>query len=96
MSLQERVEVVKYAGENLRAGSRKIAEVFGCGRTQIQAILKNKETILKEYEANPQASRKQLGPPRLHPPSAALATNEAKEGQGIVRWWMVQPGTFHN
>ena len=29
-----------------------------CGRTQIQNIIKNKETILSEYEANAPASRK--------------------------------------
>ena len=34
-----------------------IAEFFKCGRTQIQNITKNKETILSEYEANAPVSR---------------------------------------
>ena len=33
-------------------GSRKLAETFQCGRTQIQAILKNKDTIKDLYESN--------------------------------------------
>lgn len=53
------MKVIEYAWENPQTGTRKIAEVFRCGRSQIQAILRNKETILSEYEANAPASRKQ-------------------------------------
>ena len=39
-------------------GSRKLAEMFNCGRTQIQKILKEKELILSDYETNAPSSRK--------------------------------------
>lgn len=32
--------------------ARKIAEIFKCGRTQINGIIKNKDEILKEWEKN--------------------------------------------
>ena len=44
--------------KNLSQSSRKIAEVFNCGRMQIQGIRKKRNTILSEYEANALASRK--------------------------------------
>lgn len=58
LSLARKVEVIEYRKKNPTLGSRKIAEVFKCGRTQIQNIIKNKEAILTEYEANAPASRK--------------------------------------
>ena len=57
LSLKERVSVIEYAQKNPKTGTRKIAEVFKCGRTQIQSILKNREALLSEYEANAPASR---------------------------------------
>ena len=32
--------------------ARKLADVFKCGRTQINNIIKNKDHILKEWESN--------------------------------------------
>ena len=58
LSLERKVEVIKYRKKNITLGSRKIAEFLKCGRTQIQNVIKNKETILSEYEANAPASRK--------------------------------------
>ena len=58
LCLARKVEVIEYRKKNPILGSRKITEVFKCGRTQIQNIIKNKETILSEYEANAPASRK--------------------------------------
>ena len=58
LSLKRKVEVINHANKNPLHSSRKIAEVFGCGRTQIQGILKKKEDILREYEANAPVSRK--------------------------------------
>ena len=56
LSLARKVEVIEYRKKNPTLGSRKIAEVFKCGRTQIQNIIK--EAILNEYEAFAPASRK--------------------------------------
>ena len=58
LSLKSKVEVIEYAKRNPSQSSRKIAEVFNCGRTQIQGIFKKRDTILSEYEANAPASRK--------------------------------------
>ena len=58
LSLARKVEVIEYRKKNPTLGSRKIAEAFKCGRTQIQNIIKNKEAILSEYEAFAPASRK--------------------------------------
>ena len=58
LSLEHKVEVIEYRKKNPTLGSRKIAEFFKCGRTQIQNIIKNKETILRGYEANAPVSRK--------------------------------------
>ena len=46
LSLKCKVEVIEYANKNPSQSSRKIAEVFNCGRTQIQGIIKKMEVIL--------------------------------------------------
>ena len=55
LSLKCKVEVIEYAKNNLSQSSRKIAEVFNCERTQIQAIITKKAI---KYEANAPASWK--------------------------------------
>ena len=57
LSLKRKVEVIKYANKNPSQSSRKVAKLFNCGRMQIQGIIKKKEAILSEYEANVPASR---------------------------------------
>ena len=58
LSLGNRVEVIDYAKKNPGVGTRRIAEIFKCGRTQVQAILKTKESIIADFETNAPASRK--------------------------------------
>ena len=58
LSLARKVEMIEYRKKNPTLGSRKIAEVFKCGHTQIQNIIKTKEAILSEYVAFAPASRK--------------------------------------
>ena len=60
LSLADKMEVIEYAKKNPSAGTRKIAEVFECGRTQIQMILKNQESITHNNETNAPAARKCL------------------------------------
>ena len=43
--------MVEYSKKHPRDSTRVIAEVFNCGRTQIQQILKNKDRIVLEFEA---------------------------------------------
>ena len=52
LSLKDRMKVVKYARKHPKETSRELAKVFGCGCTQIQAILKKKDEIAEEYERN--------------------------------------------
>ena len=56
--------MIEYAKQNPSAGTRKIAEVFECGRSQIQMILKNPESITRDYETNAPAPRKRLRGPQ--------------------------------
>lgn len=52
MSLQQRVEMIRYAKDHPKEGYRKIAEKFGIGRTQAHTILKERKEILALYERN--------------------------------------------
>ena len=45
-------EVIKAAEREPGIASRKLAEVFGCGRSQIQTILKSKRQIKELFESN--------------------------------------------
>ena len=63
LCLADKVKVIEYAKQNPSAGIRKIAEMFECGRTQIQTILKNQESITHDYKTNaPAAIKRLLGP----------------------------------
>ena len=59
LCLENKMKLIKYFEENPSTGSRKLAEIFGCGRTQIQLILKSKATIKIQYEMHTPANRKQ-------------------------------------
>ena len=52
LDISEKVKVLKFAKKNPNRGSRKLADHFGIGKTQIQAILKNKEAIMDAYASN--------------------------------------------
>jgi len=46
LDISEKVYVLEFAKKNPNLGSRKLADFFGIGKTQIQVILKNKEPIM--------------------------------------------------
>ena len=47
LTLEKKVELIKHApGHSLRS----LETIFGCGKTQISKVLKNKESILAEYQ----------------------------------------------
>ena len=58
LSLKKKVEVVKYTKKNPNVGSRKLASLFECGKTQIQTILRKQEAIMNDFEANGDGGRK--------------------------------------
>jgi hypothetical protein len=48
LSIDDKVELIKYHESHPQLGLRKIAEKCSCGRTQVSTIIKNKESILDE------------------------------------------------
>ena len=58
LDLSQKVAVLEFAKEHPTLGSRKIADQFKTGKTQIQAILWSKESIMATYESN--TSRNQV------------------------------------
>lgn len=58
LTLKQKVEVIDYVNKNPGSSSRKVSNVFKCGKTQIQSILKNKDEIMGEYEKNCPGNRK--------------------------------------
>lgn len=52
LDLSQKVAVLEFPKEPPSLGSRKIVDQFGTGKTQIQDILQNKESIIALYESN--------------------------------------------
>ena len=60
-SLEEKVKIITYAEENPQLGSRKLAAEFGCGRTCIQTLMKQKEVIMTDWKCSENSSLKKKG-----------------------------------
>ena len=58
LTLKEKVDVITFHEKHPKIGSREIAVNFGVGRTQIQNILKRKNELKSEFEANQPSTRK--------------------------------------
>ena len=52
LDLKKRYEVVRLKEKNPHVSARRLADQFKCGKTQIQAILLEKDEISKDYESN--------------------------------------------
>jgi len=52
LDISEKVKVLEFAKQNPNLGSRKLADHFEIGKTQIQEILENKEAIIDAYASN--------------------------------------------
>ena len=52
LSLKEKYDVIETSKKNPGMAARALAAKFGCGRSQINSILKNKESIIELYESN--------------------------------------------
>ena len=50
--LKKKYELVKEAEKNRTLKARELAELYGCGKTQVYSILKNKAAIIESYECN--------------------------------------------
>jgi hypothetical protein len=60
LDLKTCYEVIKFSDSNPKESTRKLAEKFGCGRTQIQKILLKRDEILSAFEDNSSGDTKQL------------------------------------
>ena len=52
LTLAQKYEVIKIAEKEKNIGVRKLSQVFGCGKTQISTVIRNKERIKDLYEKN--------------------------------------------
>ena len=57
LTLAQKYQVVKTAESEIKIGVRKLGQIFGCGKTQISTMLRNKERIKELYEANASGDR---------------------------------------
>ena len=55
LTLREKVEVIQLSGTG-GISARKLADRFGCGKTQITKALKNKQKIMSEWNSNESSS----------------------------------------
>ena len=60
-SLAEKVKIINYAEENPQLSSREFAGKFGCDRTCIQTLIKQKEDILTDWKCCENSSLKRKG-----------------------------------
>ena len=58
LSLEKKVENISKSKDNPGIGVRALADIFSCSKTQIAAILKQKESILASYESSASISKK--------------------------------------
>ena len=84
LSLAAKMKVIEYAKQNPSAGTRKIAEVFECGKTQIQTIRKNQDSITHNYEMNAPATRKRSRGPQYENVDSAVYDWYALAQQRLV------------
>ena len=61
LTLALKYEILKTAERTKKLGVRKHSEMFGCGKTHISVILKNRKRIKELYEANVSGQRCQTG-----------------------------------
>ena len=82
LSLKEKYEVINTANKNPGLTSRALATKFSCSKTQINTVLKNKDSIVEMYEAN-MSSTSVLSRKRSRP-SEFSAVNEA-----LYSWYLL-------
>ena len=81
LSLEKKVEVIKYQQKNPTISIRALGEQFNCGKTQIAYILKNKAAILSLYQQNVSAGRHITGKSR--------ASEFADVNEALYKWFCI-------
>ena len=60
LTLEKKIEVIKFYYKNTGIKHGALAEMFGCRRTQVAMILKHRESILTIYASNASDKRVQI------------------------------------
>ena len=72
LTLEKKVELIKYAEKHPKVGVRELGEVFKCGKTQVGCALKNKERLLEMFESNKSKTMIHTGAPWFSEVNKAL------------------------
>ena len=82
LSLEKKVEIIKHTQSNPGLSLRYLEIIFGCGKTQIGKILKNKESILASYQSNASGSR-------VHTISKACNSEYSEINDALYKWFVL-------
>ena len=82
LTLKMRYELVKEAEKNPRSNARSLAEKFECGKTQVYSILKEKASIIQQYECNAAASA-------CHSVQRSRKSPYSKVNDVLYEWYLV-------
>ena len=82
LSLEKKVEIIKHTQCNPGLSLRSLESLFGCGKTQIGKILKNKESILASYQSNASGSR-------VHTISKARNSEYSEINDALYKWFVL-------
>ena len=63
LTMKEKYELIKQSRSTPSQNVRELAEIYGCGKTQVYSILNNKDKIIKMYKSNaPLTSKRKRKP----------------------------------
>ena len=82
LTLEKKIEVIKYAQKHPGANCRTLAETFECGKTQIGKILKDKNSLLTQYESNASGSR-------IHTSKSCRASEYDDVNKALYDWFLM-------
>ena len=80
LSLEKKIEVIRYVGKNPGKNVRDLGELFHCGKTQIAQILKSKESLLSMYQSNASGSR-------IHTKKLSRASEFSDVNESLYEWY---------
>ena len=80
--MKRKLEVIKEKGKNPLLTHRALAEMFGCGRTQIAQILKKKDTIMTIYQSNAAGSR-------IHKNKISCVSEYQQINEALYEWYTI-------
>ena len=81
LTLAQKYEVVKTAERERKIGVRKLGQIFGCGKTQISTMLRNKERIKELYETNASGDR-------CHTSQRIRESKFSEVNEALYQWYL--------